>query len=100
MAIDYNSLAKKALKTAGGPSVLDEERAQQKDDLLVKALSALANQKPAQAAPAPKVEVNVPPAQVEVVVQKDATKPPTGWTFEFERNGDGTIRRIHATPKE
>jgi hypothetical protein len=42
-------------------------------------------------------EIKVPEAQV--VVQPAQSKP-VSWTFEFERNADGTIKCIHATPKE
>ena len=42
--------------------------------------------------PAPSVTVSAPAAV--------APSPPTKWTFEFERNPNGTIKRIHATSKE
>jgi hypothetical protein len=44
------------------------------------------------------VKVDAPAPQV--VVQPAEAKKTVAWTFEFERNADGTIKRIHATPKE
>jgi hypothetical protein len=93
MAIDYDALAKKALKTNGGPSVAEVERSRKMDEFLVKAIENMAR-------PLPTPEVNVAPPKVEVVVQQPEAKKAVAWTFEFERNADGTIKRIHATPKD
>jgi len=51
--------------------------------------------------PAPQINVEVPaqPAP-QVIVKMPAAPKVVAWTFEFERNADGTIKRIHATPKD
>lgn len=42
---------------------------------------------------------DIPPPQV--TVQSAApTVSPTSWVFDFERNSNGTIKRIHATPSK
>jgi hypothetical protein len=47
------------------------------------------------------VQVNVPAPPAARVMLKAAEPPKvSAWTFEFERNDDGTIKRIHATPKD
>jgi hypothetical protein len=43
------------------------------------------------------------PIEVKVEAPAPAAATPakvSAWTFEFERNDDGTIKRIHATPKD
>jgi len=42
----------------------------------------------------------MPAPQVTVTVPAQAVSKPVSWTFEFERNTNGTIKRINATPKE
>lgn len=45
------------------------------------------------------VEVTLPPMPAPQVVVKEAEKKasaPRSWTFEFERNSNGTIKKIHA----
>ena len=47
------------------------------------------------------VQVNMPSPPAAKVMLKQAEPPKvSAWTFEFERNADGTIKRIHATHKE
>lgn len=80
-----------------GPTVADTLRESRRDELLQKVLEALAS-------PAPAAQVTVNPVieapkAPDVVVNNQGAKP-VSWTFEFERNGDGTIKRIHATVKE
>jgi hypothetical protein len=45
------------------------------------------------------VQVSLPEMPTpNVVVNQPAAAPVTAWTFEFERNPNGTIKRIRATP--
>lgn len=47
--------------------------------------------------PAPQVTVNMPPKEEEDDENEEEDKP-VEWVFEFERNFNGTIKRIVATP--
>lgn len=52
-----------------------------------------------QAQKPPEVHVQaVAPPPAKVFLRPAPIPPPVAWTFEFERNNDGTINRIHATP--
>ena len=84
------------LEDFDGPTIAELTREQQMHDLLTQALRVVANP----VAPQVTVQQTTPQPTVEVTVQPPAPEPRRGWTFEFERNGDGTIKRIHATPKE
>jgi len=42
----------------------------------------------------------MPAPQVTVTPAAQVASKPVSWTFEFERNPNGTIKRINATPKE
>jgi len=49
------------------------------------------------------VEVKIPPIpapQVTVKAPEQKASSPKAWTFDFERNSNGTIKRINATVKE
>jgi len=49
------------------------------------------------------VEVTIPPMpapQITVQAAEQKASPPQAWTFDFERNANGTIKRINATVKE
>lgn len=49
------------------------------------------------------VEVTIPPIpapQVTVKAPEQKASAPKAWTFDFERNSNGTIKRINATVKE
>ena len=49
------------------------------------------------------VEVTIPPIpapQVTVKAPEQKASSPKAWTFDFERNSNGTIKRINATVKE
>lgn len=49
------------------------------------------------------VEVTIPPIpapQVTVKAPDQKASAPRAWTFDFERNSNGTIKRINATSKE
>lgn len=48
------------------------------------------------------VEVRLPPMPAAQVVVKEAPEPSSAkaWTFEFERNSNGTIKRINARSTE
>jgi len=49
------------------------------------------------------VEVTIPPIpapQVTVKAPEQKVSAPKAWTFDFERNSNGTIKRINATVKE
>lgn len=49
------------------------------------------------------VEVTIPPIpapQVTVKAPDQKASSPKAWTFDFERNSNGTIKRINATVKE
>ena len=46
------------------------------------------------------VQVSVAAPAVTVQSPKAIAHKPTAWTFEFERNNDGTIKSITASPKE
>jgi hypothetical protein len=78
-----------------GPTVRERLREGQKDELLLKALEAVARPQLA-----PQVVVHADAPAPQVVVQPPEAKKTVAWTFEFERNADGTIKRIHATPKD
>lgn len=96
MNIDFDALATEDEDDDGKTAemLLRERRM---DALMVRALEWLNRPQPA-----PQVSVN-PDIKVEqpsVVVQPATVQQqkPVPWTFEFERNEDGTIRRIKATP--
>ena len=94
MKKDYKHLLD-SLDDDTGPTVGDVTRHRKMNTLLEKVLESMA--KPA---PVPQVTVAVPESKpAQVVVQPPKNKA-VAWTFEFERNDDGTIKRIHATPKE
>lgn len=80
-----------------GPTVADRQRERRQDELFEKVLEALGR-------PAPTPQVTLSPViEVQPPAAEPVQPPPpkvTAWTFEFERNADGTIKRIHATPKE
>lgn len=42
--------------------------------------------------------VEVPEATPPTVLVQPAPSKPVSWSFEFDRNADGTIKRIRATP--
>lgn len=49
------------------------------------------------------VEVTIPPIpapQVTVTTPERKTSAPKSWTFDFERNSNGTIKRINAVAKD
>jgi hypothetical protein len=49
------------------------------------------------------VEVTIPPIpapQVTVKAAEQKVSPPKAWTFDFERNPNGTIKRINAVVKD
>ena len=76
-----------------GPTIGELERGKRTDDLMKQVLTALATP----AAPAPvNVQVAAPEVQPAQVVFAPTKK--TSWTFTFDRNPDGTIHKIHATP--
>lgn len=98
MAIDYDQLLDELRDAPKGPSLVQVRAERAQNELLLKALERLAQ--PAQAPQVtlqPEIKVETLPAQV--VVQPAEARRPVAWTFEFERNGDGTIKRIHASPK-
>lgn len=94
MDIDFDDLLDN-LGSTDGPRLKDRLREEQQQELLQKVLERLAQPQPA---PQVRVTAETPPAQV--VVTPSEPRKSVSWTFEFERNADGTIKRIHATPKE
>lgn len=101
MAIDFDALSAELDDLEDGPSLESALAERARNDLFLKALQALADVKPP-AAPSVTVspEINVPEQPPAQVVVHQQTVKPVSWTFEFERNADGTIKRIHASPKE
>jgi len=86
----------------GGKSPLDILRERKQDKVMSDLLSVMSMK---QRESSPTINVTVPEIKLPAVVVPQAqvivqAAPRCVWSFEFEHNRDGSIKRITATPKE
>lgn len=99
MTIDYKQLLDDLDDEPSGPTLAEARAERAHNELILRALERLAEPQTApQVTLQPEIKVETLPAQV--VVQPAEARRPVAWTIEFERNTDGTIKRMHVSPKE
>jgi hypothetical protein len=75
-------------------SLKEAKKAEYMERLLVRALEAVARP---QLAPQVTVNADVAKPQVDVILQPPVVEKVQQWFFDFERNKDGTVKRIVAS---